>query len=462
MFRALIVLEKTVRTRYFLKIHLNLMFARARRGNLSKRMTKMDNSLLRRRQVIVLWCGVVLSFFTSMSKILVPGPIIDDLQALGFNAVELSAMAFSYFCTYAVSQLALGAFSVRYGGVRLMLFGGGCFVLGSVLFPLGSLFPPGWAYWVMFAARMLTGLGAGTMFPGLAKLLSDLYTGRFALVFSVVMFLGYLGPICGREPVLMLVRLVRWRWALEILALSSLAVFAILVIAARGAVKPVMPGHSLEALGRVFGNGRNLLIFLASSVIYGAFYVLPAMVGQKCLTDSGMSKVGAERLMMAQGVMIALFNLGTVMLLKLFGGYRKLLFLFSILCGLSGSILGVAAFQLGLPLSTVVAAFFLVATPACFFSLQSLIVKEMNPPEIAGLSISMLNFSAFVLIAACQPVAGVLLHRYEAAAKRTADVISYPPEAYRDIFIFFVVLEAIGFVCALFVPETKPKKAPDA
>ena len=417
----------------------------------------MDDLQLRRRQVIVLWCGVVLSFFTSMSKILVPGPIIDDLQALGFNAVELSAMAFSYFCTYAVSQLALGAFSVRYGGVRLMLFGGSCFVLGSLLFPLGSLCPAGIAYWLMFAARMLTGLGAGTLFPGLAKLLSDLYSGRFALVFGVVMFLGYLGPICGREPVLMLVKLVRWRWALEILALSSLAAFAVLLIASRGAVKPVMPGHSLAALGKVFGSGRNLLIFMASSVIYGAFYVLPAMAGQKCLTDCGMTKVGAERLMMAQGVMIALVNLGTVMLLRLFGGYRKLLLLSSLVCGLAGAILGTAAFQLGLPLAAVVTAFVLVAVPACFFSLQSLIVKELNPPELGGLSISMLNFCAFVLIAACQPVAGVLLHRYEAAATRTAEVLTYPPAAYRDIFGFFVVLEIIGIVCALFVPETKPK-----
>jgi len=423
---------------------------------------EFDAVRLRRRQVIVLWCGVVLSFFTSMSKILVPGPIIDDLQqGLGFNAVELSAMAFSYFCTYAASQLALGAFSVRYGGVRLMLFGGSCFVAGSLLFPLGSLCPPGWAYWTMFAARMLTGLGAGTMFPGLAKLLSDLYTKRFALVFGVVMFLGYLGPICGREPVLMLVKLVNWRWALEILALSSLAAFAVLAIASRGAVKPVMPGNSLVALGKVFGSGRNLLIFLASSVIYGAFYVLPAMAGQKCLTDCGvMGKVGAERLMMAQGVMIALGNLGTVLLLKLFRGHRKLLLLFSLFCGLAGSILGAAAFQTGLPPYTVVAAFVMVAIPACLFSLQSLIVKEMNPPELGGLSISMLNFCAFVLIAACQPIAGVLLHRYEAVATKTAEgALIYPPAAYRDIFIFFVVLELVGIVCALFVPETKPKQS---
>ena len=406
-------------------------------------MIEMDDVQLRRRQVIVLWCGVVLSFFTSMSKILVPGPIVGDLKALGLDAVELSSLGFGYYCAYAVSQLALGAYSVRWGGVRLMLFGGSCFVLGSVIFPLSG------SFWTMFAARMLTGLGAGTLFPGLAKLISDLYTKRFAVVFSVVMFLGYLGPICGRTPVLHLVDLVRWRWALEIIALAALTAFAVLVIAARGAVKPVMSGNSIAALRKVFGSSRNLLIFGASSVVYGAYYLLPVVMGQECLIDSGMSKVNAERLIMFQVLLIAICNLGTSTLLRIFGGYRKLLLLFVGVCGLAGAVLGAVAFEIYLPLPAVVAAFVLMAVPAGFFSLQSLIVKELNPPELSGISISMLNFCAFVLIMSCQPVAGLILDRH----------CAYPYAAYRDIFIVSVVLESIGIVCALFVPETKPKQS---
>ena len=402
----------------------------------------MDDLQLRRRQVIVLWCGVVLSFFTSMSKILVPGPIVGDLKALGLDAVELSSLGFGYYCAYAVSQLALGAYSVRWGGVRLMLFGGSCFVLGSLIFPLNS------SFWMMFVARMLTGLGAGTLFPGLAKLISDLYTKRFAVVFSVVMFLGYLGPICGRTPVLHLVDLVRWRWALEIIALASLTAFAVLVIASRGAVKPIMSGNSIAALRKVFGSSRNLLIFGASSVVYGAYYVLPVVMGQECLIDCGMSKVNAERLIMFQVLLIAICNLGTSTLLRIFGGYRKLLMLFGGGCGLAGAVLGAVAFGLRPTLPAVVTAFVLMAIPAGFFSLQSLIVKELNPPELAGISISMLNFCAFVLIMSCQPIAGLILHRYDAC----------PLTAYRNIFIVFAALEAIGIACALFVPETRPKR----
>lgn len=401
----------------------------------------MDDSQLLRRRKIILWCGVVLSFFTSMSKILVPGPIVGDLKALGLNDVSLSYLAFGYYCAYAVSQLVLGMYSIRWGGVRLLLFGGSCFVAGSLLFPLSD------SYWVMFAARVLTGLGAGTLFPGLAKLISDLYTKRFAVVFSVVMFLGYLGPICGRVPVLQLVKVLKWRWALETIALSSLAVFAVLVISSYGATKPVMGGNSLAALRKVFGSGRNLLIFMASSVVYGAYYVLPVVAGQECLIASGMSKYAAEYLLTALAVMIALGNLATILLLKLFCERRKLLLLFAGVCGLGGGILGAAAFQYGLPLYAVMAAFVLVAIPACFFSLQSMIVRELNPPTLAGPSISMLNFCAFVLIMTCQPAAGIILHRAGTALV-----------AYRNMFIFFIALEAVGIACALFVPETRPKR----
>ena len=97
----------------------------------------MDGSTLRRRRQLILWSGVVLFFFTSMSKVLVPGAVFNDLQALGFSAGALASLGAWYMYTYAFSQMAVGIFSDRYGGVRLLLFGGGFFAAGSLLFPLG-------------------------------------------------------------------------------------------------------------------------------------------------------------------------------------------------------------------------------------------------------------------------------------------------------------------------------------
>ena len=249
-----------------------------------------------------------------------------------------------------------------------------------------------------------------------------------------------------------LIELLGWRPALLRPALLATAVMAVLTAMSRGAVKPVMSGNSIAALRKVFGSPRNLLLFGASSVVYGAYYVLPVVMGQECLIDSGMSKVNAERLIMFQVLLIAICNLGTSTILRVFGGYRKLLLLFVGVCGLAGAVLGAVAFGVRLPLAAVVTAFVLMAVPAGFFSLQSLIAKELNPPELAGFSISMLNFCAFILIMSCQPVAGVILDRHGDCHFA----------AYRDIFIVCAALELIGIACALFVPETRPKRSGDA
>ena len=97
-----------------------------------------------------------------------------------------------------------------------------------------------------------------------------------------------------------------------------------------------------------------------------------------------------------------------------------------------------------------------MAVPAGLFSHYSLIIKEMNSIDVVGLSISMLNFFAFVLITVSGQIAGVLLGRYVPIAKNADGAPIFPGTAYRDIFIFLVALEVIGLVCCFGVPETRP------
>jgi len=414
----------------------------------------MDAAGVRSRRQVVFCCGVFLFFFTSMSKVLVPGVVFDDLAALGFSAGALAALASGYMCTYSFSQLAVGIFSDRWGGARLLLFGGGFFAAGSLLFPLCSSYP------LLFAARVMAGMGSGTVFLGVAKLIGDLYPERFALVFGLAMFLGYLGPITGVLPMTWLIVLVKWRWALLTPALLSLAALVLIAVASHGIIKPVTPGNSFAALRGVLASRNNWLLFGASSVVFGSYYVLLTVMGQKCLMDScRMSRTGASVLITAMALLVALCNLGTGVLLKCFRGRRKLLVIVVSLLGVAGSLLGMVMFHRGPVLWLTAAAFVLVSVPAGFFSLFGLIVKELNPPERMGISVSMLNFFAFVVISASGPVAGLLLNRYAPLARIVEGVRVYPPAAYRDIFGFFVVLGAIGLCCCVGVPETRPKRS---
>ena len=410
----------------------------------------MDESTLRRRRQLILWSGVVLFFFTSMSKVLVPGAVFNDLQALGFSAGALASLGAWYMYTYAFSQMAVGIFSDRYGGVRLLLFGSGFFAAGSLLFPFGSSYP------VLFAARVLAGMGSGTVYLGVSKLICDLYSERFALVFGTVLFLGYLGPITGVLPMAWLIQKVTWRWAMAVPAFFATATMLVIVFSARGCIKPTVPGNCFAALGALLRDRRNLALFLASSTVFGSYYALLTGAGGKCLEDVfGMTRMQSSTLLTVMTVLVSLENLLTASMLKLCRGRRKVLFDFAMICALCASLLGAAAFHWRLPTYAAAAAFVLQAIPAGFFSLFAIIAKELNPPERSGLAVSTLNFCAFVMIALVSDAAGVLLNRSAGAAKIVGKLVIYPPEAYRNIFLLFVGVAVLGIVCSFGVPETR-------
>ena len=56
-----------------------------------------------------------------------------------------------YMYCYAASQLLVGVLTTRFGGVRILLWGGSIFVFGSMIFPLLS------NPYLMILARAITG-----------------------------------------------------------------------------------------------------------------------------------------------------------------------------------------------------------------------------------------------------------------------------------------------------------------
>ena len=83
----------------------------------------------------ILFCGVIMYFFTNMSKVLIPGTVFNELQSAGLDVKSISALGAFYMYAYAGSQLLAGIFSDRYGGVRILLIGGSMFTAGTIGFP---------------------------------------------------------------------------------------------------------------------------------------------------------------------------------------------------------------------------------------------------------------------------------------------------------------------------------------
>ena len=186
---------------------------------------QLTSGEIRLRKTYLFYCVALLSILSSMSKVLVPNAIFDSLQnELGMNASQLASLSSWYMYAYAAVELCLAIFAESLGPVRILFFSGLTFSLGSLLFPLCS------TPWVMFTVRIITGLGAGSVFVGLLKLIADLYSDRFGYVLGFTMFLGYLGTTLGTGPMVWLVHLCGWRIALLIPALLTLTLFLVMLL----------------------------------------------------------------------------------------------------------------------------------------------------------------------------------------------------------------------------------------
>ena len=162
------------------------------------------NMTITQKKHILFYAAVALMFMTSMNKVLVPNTVFDELQGeLGISGQMLAAMGAGFMYTYAISQLALGLLSSKFGGVRILIFASAVFAAGCAVFPFLN------SAEMMVAVRTLTGFGAGTAFIAVAKLVDDLFKKNFSFVLGIVLFLTYFGPVTGNLPMVTLVRPVQ-------------------------------------------------------------------------------------------------------------------------------------------------------------------------------------------------------------------------------------------------------------
>lgn len=412
---------------------------------------EMDRDpVLRARKIRILASGVLLSFFSNMTKVAIPGAVFDELQVdLGLNAIQIALIGSCFMYAYAASQLAVGIFSDRYGGVRLLLGGGALFCIGSLFFPVFS------SVSALCAARIVTAFGAGVIFLGYAKLIADLFPERFAFVLGCVLLFGYFGPVAGVSLLVWLVKAVGWRPALALPAIISTLIFTMIALQSRGTIKPVTPGQTFRPVLVVMRSRPTVCLFLSSALIFGSYYAILSLLGRKCLEDfAHLTPLAAAGWITAMTILVAANNVLANLILKLFHDRRRVMLFFSAFCSLAGALLGLMTFLAHWPGWWLVPAFLLIAFPAGFFSIFGVIVKELNPPEMVGLSVSLLNFWAFVAIAATGHFAGMILHAFEDRAVHTADAVIYSAASYAMIFVLLSVLAAISMLTAFFVPET--------
>jgi predicted MFS family arabinose efflux permease len=209
----------------------------------------------------------------------------------GVSIATAASFASVYAFTFAIIQPALGAAADLLGKARLMII---CLVLLGFANILGAMAT---SFSLLFATRILAGIGAGGVFPISLGLTSDLVAPEKRQVAIGRTLAGSMtGNLLGASVAGIIGDWLGWRGVLAILGLLAITASVAITLGFRGAALTKAPRTNLSALkagyGTIFANPNALCyaaVFIEGCCVLGLFPFIAAFLfeqGETSLTAS--------------------------------------------------------------------------------------------------------------------------------------------------------------------------------
>lgn len=416
-------------------------------------VTSREENGRRQAALIVIVAAYVLSFFQRFA----PAGIAPDLAAaFQTSAASLGALAATYFYVYTLMQLPTGMLADTFGPRRVLLVGGILAGLGSLGFGLADSLS------AALVARTLIGLGVSVVFVSMLKFISVWYEERrFASMVGVAMLLGNLGSVLAGSPLSWLAQNLGWRGVFFGVGGLSLvlAVLAWLIVRDRPLaatqVLPKPPAFDrtavFSALGRVIRNRATWPAAWVNAGLAGSFFAFGGLWATPFLTQVwGMERTMATHHLSLFFLAFAVGCLAIGTLSDRLGRRKPVLLAASVVYAAIWTILLVAP-----PLSptTSYPLFALMGLTTASFTLSWVCAKEVNPPQLAGMSTAFANMGGFLMGAVLQPAVGWIMDRRWSGAM-VEGVRVYTAEDYRWGLAIVAFAAWLGMAAACFVQET--------
>jgi predicted MFS family arabinose efflux permease len=218
-------------------------------------------------------------------------------EDFGVSIATAASFAAVFAFTFAIVQPVLGAAADLFGKARLMI---GCLVLLGLANILGAMSD---SFSLLFASRILAGIGSGGVFPIALGLASDLVGPEKRQVAIGRTLAGSMtGNLLGASVSGLIGDFLGWRGVLAVL--GALMVLATVAVAAgfRGAALQHPPKTSLSALkagyGTIFSNPNALCygaVFVEGCCVLGLFPYIASFLfqlGETSLSIAGLVIAG--------------------------------------------------------------------------------------------------------------------------------------------------------------------------
>ena len=410
-----------------------------------KRILKMslaeEEKIVQKKKIIFI-CAVIINFFSSMSAVIVPGATFSALQQdPGLNASVITSLSAFYMYAYAASQLCLGVLATKICSIGILLTGSAVFSISTILFPFCS------APWMLLALRLLNGASSGAIFIAITKMITELYSKHFAGVLGVIMFLGYLGMVSGGFPAAYLVDKFGWRKVIFMSGLASTISTVGAMLFSRNTLEATQPGSAFSGLVDIVKNRNVIRIFISSGIVFGIYYTILSVIGQKSLEDFGhFSSGSASAIVSGMAVIVSFGNLATGVIMKWCGSRRRMPLVTIAAVSLFCMLIGLLCCYLRLSGWILAFTYLAVAVSGGTFSIYSSVVKTYYPDNLAALAVAILNCVAFLFIALAGNGAGIV---FSLGGGANADG-KFSPELYGHLFSLFAFL---AFLAIMLIPK---------
>ena len=386
-----------------------------------------------------------------------PGVIAKELmQAFGATGAIIGLLSATYYYGYAGLMVPAGVLIDLFGTRRVVAAGGAVMGLGTVAMGLAS------AQAMLFAGRLLVGLGASVTFVGALQIAATWFpASRFGTLSAVTASAGILGGVIGTAPLAGLVSVVGWRGAFWLIGLFTVACAVACFSAVRDHPEASEGSESggprfqavLVGMRAVFANPHTWPPFMAFLFLSSASYNLMLWVVPYLRDIYGLSTTGAAVYATANPLASLVAGPLTGFVSDRIVRRRKLPYTVLTLAHFGLWIALVASLGV-LPLAGLAALFFAMGLLGGAFVLTWPIGREVNPPHLGGIAVAVVNMGGFLGIALSQgPVGAVLDARWAGALAAGARV--YPLAAYREAFAACAVLVLAAVLMSLLLRETR-------
>jgi predicted MFS family arabinose efflux permease len=358
--------------------------------------------------LVVVVAAYVLSFFQRFA----PAGIAQDLvAAFQTSAASLGVLAATYFYVYTVMQVPTGILVDTLGPRRILFLGGVVAGGGSLLFGMAESLN------AALVGRTLVGLGVSVVFIAMLKIIAVWFEERrFATVVGMSMLVGNFGSVLAGAPLSWLAQATGWRGVFVGVGAVSLVLAALCWLLVRDRVEAGDKGSQIHGVDRTVVLGgllsvvKNRYTWPAVAVnfgIAGSFFAFAGLWATPYLTQvHGMTRAVASS-------HLSLYFAGFAVGCLFIGGLsdrlqrRKLVVLVAThvyaliwLIWLTGMLM---------PLAVSYALFGLMGISTASFTLTWACAKEVNPPQLSGMSTSVTNMGGFLSGALLQPAVGWIM-----------------------------------------------------